>query len=84
MVRDGINIGEVCSGSDGTAVGAKLVLVESFGEVCSGSDGTAVGAKLVLVESFGEVCSGFTGTAVGAKLVLDLMEWLLVRSVFWI
>ena len=57
MVRDGINIGEVCSGSDGTAVGAKLVLVESFGEVCSGSDGTAVGAKLVLVDSFGEVCS---------------------------
>jgi len=25
----------VCSGSDGTAVGAKLVLVDSFGEVCS-------------------------------------------------
>ena len=48
MVRDGINIGEVCSGFTGTAVGATI------GEVCSdlieginvgevGSDGMNIG-----------------------------------------
>ena len=30
MVRDGMNIGEVCSESDGMAVGAKCVLMKWY------------------------------------------------------